>query len=1255
MNKKLISAFMLGLLALGTAGTITSCKDYDGDISSLKDANTKLTQQIATLQSALDQAKADANTAHATFALKSDLEALKTEVAKLVTAAQLEAAIADCKAALQGGYSGTMKDLANSIDGIDSRLNTLESTLNDPETGLAAAHKNIQAQKDALEAYKKEVEALLGKKVDQATYDAEVKKINDAISALEQKDKDLQADIDQLKKDMQSAQNSVNAVSANLNILTVFVNSRLTSLVLRPDMYYGGIESVKIFNVKTPVEKANDEYHYFTRVKEISLPSIGLANYHINPATAKLNNTDSINFYSWVADINVPATVEASRAGDGNKGYVWAPYNTYADVIKNQEQENAPSVITVPFKANIDAVEKALAASQGVIMALQYRQSVSEKKDTTITSDYALVVPKQAYQLLVCDNSFVDADGVEDHNDIITTDAANVENGTIRVDGDKADNNHLHRSFDYLAKSNVPATHDVYYQGSIDITALLATHCINNVEVAIKDTAVIEPHKGSWKMKQADGCATVDKKYCDILTANDLKALGLHYEIHTVAYDLGSTGTDETAHIELITDEATGHVIAYPRSVTKDKGETIKGKVADVGAIGRMPILCIELIDEAGETVSFAYMKLLITDQAKQMETSFEVGDIYADCYEASGWIKWHQFEVQMFEEVAKIGKEDFDLKYTFDKYKSETEALKIDDVTKDINVKYGVQYTYNEKTKKYTKIEDTTSYIGEIMERANLTEGGIEDPTTHILGWYFNQEDYMALYEKLDKEGKLVLAADGLTYVNTEDIVTYVYYKPTNTKYTSGGIYVKMTIPAGKFHFAAGKLGNNKVLSYWYQRDTDKNAVAAEDAFEVRVNVPTPQLGTPGVRSTGDPRVLGPAACVDNTFAEGSWKGEMDVTDYVTFLHSTKIGDSKNPALATPQLTYYNDDVLEDYEFIKDLHDYFLGELSAAVLDTKNFPVLSKASFNPAFEFTVPQKDVNASFSAAADGSWVVEGVTGTKYTLKLNAAKNEVRIVKVGDVATNVILACLSNDNEDVQSVIKWHQNKYADDILNKSSHKQLGSLETATLYIKISTPEACAPIKFNESLFNVRFVRPVEMSKIPQQVKVDAPNSWQEISISGTAIDWRNYTMVENTNRGKNDGDYAGKFDRSYYQIAFLLNNAVGDIYTDANLGTGERDAAVKVGEMKDVNVDKDYLKKCIKATSIKGFELINNSPAIGEAGYGAKVVLKYKNNSGITGKFNLFIPVAMRYVFGQLVPQYQYVTVGINCSVDQPQAK
>ena len=59
MNKKFLSVILFSALMVGTAGTFTSCKDYDDDIEHLDKKTRDLKTQLTTLQSALDAAKSD--------------------------------------------------------------------------------------------------------------------------------------------------------------------------------------------------------------------------------------------------------------------------------------------------------------------------------------------------------------------------------------------------------------------------------------------------------------------------------------------------------------------------------------------------------------------------------------------------------------------------------------------------------------------------------------------------------------------------------------------------------------------------------------------------------------------------------------------------------------------------------------------------------------------------------------------------------------------------------------------------------------------------------------------------------------------------------------------------------------------------------------------------------------------------------------------------------------------------------------------
>ena len=63
MNKKFLSVILFSALMVGTAGTFTSCKDYDDDITSLNNRIDELTtgqiasveKQMQSLQNAVDR------------------------------------------------------------------------------------------------------------------------------------------------------------------------------------------------------------------------------------------------------------------------------------------------------------------------------------------------------------------------------------------------------------------------------------------------------------------------------------------------------------------------------------------------------------------------------------------------------------------------------------------------------------------------------------------------------------------------------------------------------------------------------------------------------------------------------------------------------------------------------------------------------------------------------------------------------------------------------------------------------------------------------------------------------------------------------------------------------------------------------------------------------------------------------------------------------------------------------------------------
>ena len=57
MNKKFLSVILFSALMVGTAGTFTSCKDYDDDIDQINKELTDIKSQVAALQNAVDNGK----------------------------------------------------------------------------------------------------------------------------------------------------------------------------------------------------------------------------------------------------------------------------------------------------------------------------------------------------------------------------------------------------------------------------------------------------------------------------------------------------------------------------------------------------------------------------------------------------------------------------------------------------------------------------------------------------------------------------------------------------------------------------------------------------------------------------------------------------------------------------------------------------------------------------------------------------------------------------------------------------------------------------------------------------------------------------------------------------------------------------------------------------------------------------------------------------------------------------------------------
>jgi hypothetical protein len=440
---------------------------------------------------------------------------------------------------------------------------------------------------------------------------------------------------------------------------------------------------------------------------------------------------------------------------------------------------------------------------------------------------------------------------------------------------------------------------------------------------------------------------------------------------------------------------------------------------------------------------------------------------------------------------------------------------------------------------------------------------------------------------------------------------------------------------------------------------NSEQNALGTDDAQEVRINVPVPVP-----EASASKKTIG--------YDYPSNTNALDIR-YDNILE--KAGDTKlanYSGAATPVGKNRTTDGADNTytEFTKNLKDFFIkGELNANVIkpDAPNANKFNSIKgMKLGCEFILPSTTIgNATFNAGTNNgianSWVVEGYTGAKYTLILNADHTKIQIAAKGSNKTGYpkdLITLNYDDNATVAdrqiTVVNYVQGVDQDDILNYETHNKLGELETFTAYINIKAIDACAPVYWSNMWFNARFIRPLDLLDPKQALVPDAPNDWHEVDLTDAldVIDWREYFGDRQNRTGGKDVSVAipnvgtkKAFDFDYYQVKVQIGD--GAFYTDAAKGKTDRDNgnftddhSYVAGKM--VVVDSKTVKNYLPTSDIPNlkFEKISDTK------------LRYLNNSGVTGGFHVFVPVTMTYVYGWMsVPQTKWVTIGVTASVEQ----
>ena len=695
MRKKYLSALLFGALLFASAGTFTSCKDYDDDIQSLQEQIDKKAS-LEDLQNQINTMEADVDAAMAAA------EEAKTKAQEALD-----------KANAAGGGDVTEDQLTDLKNELQTQIDKLAS----------------------LEEVKSEIDALKQELANTYVTD-------DALDALTLK---------------------VNTLSEKV---TAIVGKLLNSLVYQPSLYINGIEATEYpwmsyiplkgvtntnvtfvddENTTCVVTTPSTEWNFANQTVAKSYDPIVWVDYHVNPSKAKIAKGD-LSIISNDAEVVTTRSSVALPKLDANEDI-----KLQNGILSIPLRADGSAILTQPTNANSTDVADLTKAS---IFALQANVKTDEGEDRVVTSDYAALYASEITPKAI-------AYSVSDYNGF----------DVVAKDCEYTTPDELQPTVEAAIKS-VPSLR-VAYNGQINLSDVLAIHYDHS-----SLTSKNGDHK-VWKW-------------------GDEKQYGLKYEFSLIQYKAGTNSTSDSKYVD---QDKIADGIIIPRIVDAS-GNTMTEQ--GVSSVGRHPLVQVRVVDEAGEVVLHAYIKIEIVQTLSQFVISFDKGTEKFGCDGCDTQLTWAEISNKVFETVT-VGDEGKGLS------KEEFQALYKVDAATDADALYnaGELYQYKKVNDKFVKITAAADKYGRATE---IYED--EGTTNPVVKWELDMDDQQRVYD--------------LTDHSKEIYVRYVR-KTDNDEGTASiaPVYYKIKLAIEKPQGTVVK----KIDQYWYNNGTN-----------TRLNVPYPK-----------------------------------------------------------------------------------------------------------------------------------------------------------------------------------------------------------------------------------------------------------------------------------------------------------------------------------------------------------------------------------------------------------------------------
>ena len=764
MKKQFFSKLLMAAMFVTAVGSFQSCKDYDGDIAKIEQNASVLQGQVTSLQNALNNAKSELAAAQAAAdkavkaaeeatkngadanavakEAKEAVEALAKTAALQSTIDELQKAINDVKAIADGKVDQKTLDteiakVAGRIDAIDTNLNQLtegiaevaalkgqvESNKKEAIEAIEALRSDIESQQNVINSFKEEmasklaflseesVMAMINEKIAEAenavsNLQATLAKIDEnanSISEINARLNDMQAQINDTKGRIDNA-------SVNMSTLNVFVDNALTSLVLKPTLYYGGIEAVEaIHGVYQPlgfsIYYADDEYNADRAGDENALQ----------------NDYDPTKTTEWRSQESAGYAATSTNAYDIT--YEYAPKNdliykypiidayyhinpkhltraeigtialntedrNYVNTTQTRAEKNSVDIALDVCGPEIYNVENGLlhayftnspdmwhrvemygsaCAGQVTVVSLEATAPSADGTTRTVTSDWGAIARVHQHNYCLADNDAsishydtyphidkpADTDcGMMDRNQYTWTEEHVSSDDATRETKYNKDIVHIYRQARWAIEN--PYTHTLKWDGTpVDLDEIVEVHALHHY---------------------------YDSGDREFDLPVDFERLGFKRKYTVVNYQYPATqgininGTEESQHAHI----AEGHLLKanFVTNGKRDRSKTSRS------SIGREPLVMIELIDTLDEMtwnpdhmnweavakdhnprhnlVAVGFIKFKICDETDPIVLNVKIdsqnSNLYASCAGDTILTNWYEVEEQILDAIKHQG-----------------------------------------------------------------------------------------------------------------------------------------------------------------------------------------------------------------------------------------------------------------------------------------------------------------------------------------------------------------------------------------------------------------------------------------------------------------------------------------------------------------------------------------------------------------------------------------------------------------------